>query len=326
MKKGDCDGLLFPNECITPLCSCCVKVTAVKLDECAAGNDTCPANSECQDKEIGYECACNVGFEQCGDTNECDSNPCGPNSQCQNTHGSYECVCDAGYEAVNGACADLNECESTPCGPNGVCSNSPGSFSCNCSAGYAFSGGSCVDIDECLSNPCPNVSVCTNTPGSYLCQCPPGYNLTSGACVDIDDCASATCPQHKFCSDKLLGYDCTCYACAEKCQYGAIFVEELGNCFKLITGEMTLEDAMERCARDFLKIHYVNSDEEFPILAYYFLSGISDWAWVARGGAYSGSITGSCLGMRSTPKSPEAKSLPCDSKLRYAVCVAKKYY
>ncbi|XP_064084089.1 uncharacterized protein LOC135199893 [Macrobrachium nipponense] len=41
-KKGDCDGLLFPNECKTPLCSCCVKVTTVKLDECAAGNDTCP--------------------------------------------------------------------------------------------------------------------------------------------------------------------------------------------------------------------------------------------------------------------------------------------
>ncbi|XP_064090708.1 adhesion G protein-coupled receptor E1-like isoform X2 [Macrobrachium nipponense] len=187
-KKGNCTGLLFPNECTTPSCSCCVKVPTVKLDECAAGNDTCPANSTCHDKEIGYECACDAGFEQCGDANECDSDPCGPNSQCQNTHGSYECVCNAGYEAVNGTCADINECDSSPCGPNGVCSNSPGSFSCNCSAGYDFSGGSCVDIDECLSNPCPNISVCTNTPGSYLCQCPPGYNWTEGACVDIDDC------------------------------------------------------------------------------------------------------------------------------------------
>ncbi|XP_064115235.1 adhesion G protein-coupled receptor E1-like [Macrobrachium nipponense] len=249
-------------------------------------------------------------------TNECDSNPCGPNSQCQNTHGSLSVS----------ATLDLNECESTPCGPNGVCSNSPGSFSCNCSTGYAFSGGSCVDIDECLSNPCPNVSVCTNTPGSYLCQCPPGYNLTSGACVDIDDCASATCPQHKFCSDKLLGYDCTYYTCAERCQYGAIFIEEFGSCFKLIIGEMTFEDAMPRCKQDFVTIHNVKSDEDFPILASYFLAGISDMAWVGRAAAYNDSITGTCLGMTSTSNPPRAKSLQCDSKLRYAVCVAKKYY
>ncbi|XP_064121624.1 fibropellin-3-like [Macrobrachium nipponense] len=322
-KKGDCDGLLFPNECKTPLCSCCVKV---KLDECAAGNDNCPTNSECQDKEIGYECACNAGFEQCGDTNECDSNPCGPNSQCQNTHGSYECVCNAGYESVNGACADINECDSSPCDPNGVCSNSPGSFSCSCSEGYDFSGGSCVDIDECLSSPCPDVSVCMNAPGSYQCQCPPGYSLTPGGCVDIDDCTSVTCPAHQFCWDELLGYDCTCYACAERCQYGAVFVKECNSCLKLISGNMTFSEAQLRCRQDFLFLLDVRSDKDFPLVTSYLLSGISDMAWIGRNRNYHGSLQGRCFGLTPTSNLPGAMSVPCNSKLKYAVCVAYRYY
>ncbi|XP_064088202.1 fibrillin-1-like [Macrobrachium nipponense] len=325
-KKGDCDGLLFPNECITPLCSCCVKAPTVKLDECAAGNDTCPANSKCQDKEIGYECACNAGFEQCGDINECDNDPCGLNSQCQNTPGSYECVCDAGYEAVNGTCADLNECDSNLCGPDGVCSNSPGSFSCNCNAGYAFSGASCMDLDECLCNPCPNGSVCANTPGSYLCQCPPGYNWTKGACVDIDDCASATCSDRQYCRDKLLGYDCICKACAEQCQYGATFVKKFGNCYKLISGNMTFPEANRRCSDDFLALAIIRLDADIPTMTSYFLSGISEMAWTRRSLSYQGSLQGSCFGVTSTSSSPGAKSLPCDSRLKYAICLAKTYY
>ncbi|XP_066988229.1 protein kinase C-binding protein NELL2a-like [Macrobrachium rosenbergii] len=64
-KKGDCDGILFSKECKSAQCSCCIEVLK-KEDECAEGEHTCPTNSKCQDKEIGYECACNAGFKKCG--------------------------------------------------------------------------------------------------------------------------------------------------------------------------------------------------------------------------------------------------------------------
>ncbi|XP_064080715.1 neurogenic locus notch homolog protein 1-like [Macrobrachium nipponense] len=61
--KEDCEGLLFSRECRSPLCSCCVEAT-LKRDECQDTPGICPNGiSVCQDKDVGYECTCNAGFE-----------------------------------------------------------------------------------------------------------------------------------------------------------------------------------------------------------------------------------------------------------------------
>ncbi|XP_064098154.1 fibrillin-2-like [Macrobrachium nipponense] len=61
--KEDCDGLLFSRECRSPLCSCCVEAT-LNRDECQEMPGVCSnGTSVCQDKDVGYECVCNAGFE-----------------------------------------------------------------------------------------------------------------------------------------------------------------------------------------------------------------------------------------------------------------------
>ncbi|XP_064106947.1 fibrillin-2-like [Macrobrachium nipponense] len=164
-KKEDCNGLFFPKECKSALCSCCVK------DKC--DSNPCGPNSHCQSTPGSYECVCDVGYEKFnGDcVDKCDSNPCGPNSHCQTTPGNYECVCDAGYVKVNGNCVDV--CDSNPCGPNSHCQSTPGSYECVCDAGYEKVNGDCVDV--CDSNPCGPNSHCQSTPGSYECVCDAGY-------------------------------------------------------------------------------------------------------------------------------------------------------
>ncbi|XP_066948611.1 protein disulfide isomerase Creld2-like isoform X2 [Macrobrachium rosenbergii] len=148
-QKGDCKGLLFSKECKSALCSCCIDAI-LKRNECTQMTGICPTNSVCQDKDEGYDCVCNTGFEQCGDVNECVSNPCrGPHFHCVNTVESYNCVCDVGYVNVNGACEDIDECTCSPCiRANTHCANIPGSYACVCENGYDDLNGVCTLTTE----------------------------------------------------------------------------------------------------------------------------------------------------------------------------------
>ncbi|XP_064088226.1 latent-transforming growth factor beta-binding protein 2-like [Macrobrachium nipponense] len=137
-QKGNCHGLLFAKECNSALCSCCIEAT-LKKDECQEIPGVCPnGTSVCQDKDAGYECVCNAGFEttMCADIDECLSDPCAdPNSHCVNTIGSYVCECEAGYILLNGMCGDINECVSDPCQTEMLfshCENTLGSYECIC--------------------------------------------------------------------------------------------------------------------------------------------------------------------------------------------------
>ncbi|XP_066987464.1 low-density lipoprotein receptor-like [Macrobrachium rosenbergii] len=102
-QAAHCSGLLFPMECTSTHCSCCINAT-LRRNECTQTKGLCPANSVCQDRDVGYECVCNAGYQLCGDIDECASNPCGANSICQNTIGNYNCVCNTGYVFYNGSC------------------------------------------------------------------------------------------------------------------------------------------------------------------------------------------------------------------------------
>ncbi|XP_064105738.1 adhesion G protein-coupled receptor E2-like isoform X2 [Macrobrachium nipponense] len=318
-NKNDCDGLLFPNECRSAQCSCCVQV---KVNECAAGTDTCPANSECHDKEAGYECACNVGFEQCGDINECDSNPCGPNMRCQNTYGSYECICNSGFEKVNGACVDINECTNTtnPCGPNSVCSNSPpGSFSCSCNAGFVLCDGTCVDKNECDSNPCPANTICQNTDGSYQCICPTGFTNQTGSCVDVNECSSSPspCTDLERCINTPGNYSCVCQKCSPRCDRGGVLLPN-NVCVSVIylpSSPMTWDEASMRCGTLYKPspFSYVN------VVGNLFFSNTNESAWV-EGIKAIGTNFRNCPAISNDGAYFMSVMEPCDTRYPYAIC------
>lgn len=71
------------------------------INECEqSGGKICA--HKCEDRKVGYECTCNVGFKVnhkqrnlCEDINECDDRPC--SQICTNTFGSYHCSCADGY-------------------------------------------------------------------------------------------------------------------------------------------------------------------------------------------------------------------------------------
>ncbi len=74
-----------------------------RLDECALGFGECGANATCEDLEIGWDCACDAGFEgdglTCADVDECatDANDCSADAFCTNTPGSFSCACAPGF-------------------------------------------------------------------------------------------------------------------------------------------------------------------------------------------------------------------------------------
>ncbi|XP_064083216.1 latent-transforming growth factor beta-binding protein 1-like [Macrobrachium nipponense] len=322
--KSDCKGLLFSKECISTQCSCCIDAPWLE-NECATGGDTCPANSACQDKDVGYECLCDPGFAQCGDMNECDSNPCGANSQCHNTYGSYDCVCNAGYEKINGACVDVIECNMNACGANGVCTNTPGSFSCSCNAGYTEMEGICVDVDECQCGPCSSYSTCKNTPGSYLCECLAGFSgvAGSGSCTDINECASSPCQLNQNCINSPGSYSCSCHACKDRCEHNGTYILLLSRCVRLITGNMTYYEAEARCRDDYNG--WVDLTSQFDVLfRVELLPNISDKAWVKDIAIYPNKSVNECTALVKGANPYNSGIFPCDTVMNYAVCEVQK--
>lgn len=77
------------------------------------------------------------------DINECElNNPCGKESQCVNKDGGFECECLPGYQKdpVLG-CVDVNECSrDNACAANAKCINIPGSYKCICPQGFVGQG------------------------------------------------------------------------------------------------------------------------------------------------------------------------------------------
>lgn len=75
------------------------------INECEIGIDHLCAH-KCIDKKVGYECACNPGYEisekdknLCQDIDECLNRPC--SQICHNSVGSYHCSCYEGYKEIN---------------------------------------------------------------------------------------------------------------------------------------------------------------------------------------------------------------------------------
>ncbi|XP_064120820.1 fibropellin-1-like [Macrobrachium nipponense] len=55
-KKEDCYGLLFPKECRSPICSCCVE------DESKCLRNPCQNNTVCTNTSGSYQCGCLPGY------------------------------------------------------------------------------------------------------------------------------------------------------------------------------------------------------------------------------------------------------------------------
>ena len=75
----------------------CILLSVADVDECATGAAKCQNNSYCVNKENGYNCLCNTGYEMdssgiCVDVNECKGvNECNDAfADCINTEGSYK--------------------------------------------------------------------------------------------------------------------------------------------------------------------------------------------------------------------------------------------
>ncbi|XP_056001709.1 uncharacterized protein LOC125655815 [Ostrea edulis] len=178
-------------------------------NECTLGTASCPANSQCVNKDPGYECQCVSGYSKvgalCQDINECaGANDCHANGTCTNTAGGYTCACKAGFSGNGRICSDIDECALNTHNCDSrvarrTCTNTIGSFTCGCRSGFQLAGDkrTCNDVDECTGNHgCQQV--CRNNDGGYECACRTGYRLTADQrnCIVEAECGSvkkATC-------------------------------------------------------------------------------------------------------------------------------------
>jgi hypothetical protein len=104
----------------------------LSINECAFPSlNDCPANSECFDRDVGFECRCKKGFidlepqknpgRKCGTkVKKCDKNDCSENAKCIETASSIECRCLPGFTDISvrfslmpgRKCVEvINECE-----------------------------------------------------------------------------------------------------------------------------------------------------------------------------------------------------------------------
>lgn len=202
-------------------------IVCVDADECTLGTANCPSNSQCVNRDQGFDCNCVTGYTKVGDTcqdiNECSgSNDCNSTlATCTNTPGAYKCACKAGYTGDGRTCTDVDECSENTHNCDSrqerrTCTNSVGSFTCACQAGYnlASDGRTCNDVDECSTSGHECEHTCINKNGGYDCSCQPGYRLDANQrnCTveaKCDDSKTATCQTNK-CA-KLNGTDtCSC--------------------------------------------------------------------------------------------------------------------
>nr|XP_008177943.1 endosialin isoform X1 [Chrysemys picta bellii] len=149
----------------------------------ADGCQNHPCQFQCVPGEDGgYRCLCPVGYtlasdgHTCEDTDECATGPC--EQLCDNFPGGFQCRCQVGYEDDEaGGCADLDECNTAPC--EHQCENTEGSYLCLCHLGFSPAEEApqhCVDNDECqIPGVCQQM--CVNYVGGFECYCTEGYEL-----------------------------------------------------------------------------------------------------------------------------------------------------
>jgi surface-anchored protein len=83
------------------------------VDECVLGLHDCGANAHCFDREYGFACACDPGYQgdgrQCQNVDECaTSAPCATTATCVDSPGSFSCECASGWrtDGTNGCVPD----------------------------------------------------------------------------------------------------------------------------------------------------------------------------------------------------------------------------
>ena len=121
-----CRGLQCHNTVGTYTCGCRqgysmvvsdFETTCADIDECLNRN-TCPENAVCQNREGGYKCTCNSGFEGeiCSDIDECSVNntTCDADADCYNIQGGFKCACRKGFFGTG------QECEQGQCQVRGL--------------------------------------------------------------------------------------------------------------------------------------------------------------------------------------------------------------
>ncbi|XP_008274757.1 fibrillin-1 [Stegastes partitus] len=243
--EGDGFSCLDVNECslsnsTCPTFSTCINSPGAHVCSCLNGtvafNDTCVLPSPLCDPEchshglchlspVGYQCACDLGYDgdglTCSDIDECQrENVCPENeTECVNIPGSFSCVCKQGY-ALNGTqCVDVNECETGQheCSESARCVNTRGNYSCFCLSGFTGDGKNCSDFDECQvqNGGCHPVASCTNTRGSFSCVCPLGMEGDGFDCHDVNECEKNStlphnCSAQALCFNTNGSYFCQC--------------------------------------------------------------------------------------------------------------------
>jgi hypothetical protein len=167
----------------------------------------------CIEKDGGYGCRCQTGWEGDGFTTATGANGF------------------PGDNIAGSGCVDIPNCDRTPgiCKHGGTCSEPPeliatNDVHCDCPLGWNGLDAMhptprayyCeIDDNECeigaSRNICDTQATCTNTDGSYTCACNEGWTGTGITCIDADDCEFSPCANGGTCSDiGTLMFDCVC--------------------------------------------------------------------------------------------------------------------
>ncbi len=169
--------------------------------------DPCPLQADC---EQDGDCAsgfCDAG--SCAPFDECaapETNDCDPNASCTDRDAGYDCTCNDGFEGDGFSCSDIDECadaELNDCGQNADCVNIDGGFECVCSEGYSGDGYECSNIDECADpelNECHAHASCTDLEGSYECTCNEDFTGDGFTCL-YDFCGDGLVDEVEICDD-----------------------------------------------------------------------------------------------------------------------------
>ncbi len=100
---------------------------SASLDECASGLAICPTPGRCEDRPLGFDCACPDGYEgdggHCTDIDECavDHGGCDARAKCWNLPGSHECECAEGRVRRGQSCDDFGVVRALSAEPTFVC-------------------------------------------------------------------------------------------------------------------------------------------------------------------------------------------------------------
>ncbi|KAI6183966.1 hypothetical protein M3Y97_00545400 [Aphelenchoides bicaudatus] len=187
--------------------------------------NTCPASSDCVDRDVGFECRCKSGLidldpaspgRRCGmKLQECDDPEkhkvdCSENAKCVETDASYECRCLPGfvdlstkYSLMPGRkCVEIvNECEDSTlhdCSAQASCTDEEDGYSCKCNAGFTDAS--------------PNLKL---YPGR-ICNKPSNISLPPTTFPKMDDLcdpnSQRACRPNEVCLDKDLdgNFRCEC--------------------------------------------------------------------------------------------------------------------